>query len=102
MANFSSLRRDPNRPRKAVKKAFDLSKLVKTGLNKVEFSMLYVVPEIYVPPTLFDEMFMSNRPLRERLTSQLYLKEFYHETKSNPKTMLEAEKRKKLELLALI
>jgi len=39
--------------------------------------MLHVVPEIYVPPTLFDrDVNIKSKVTEERLTSQRYLKEY--------------------------
>jgi nucleotide-binding universal stress UspA family protein len=80
--------------RKALKKAIELSKLVKAGLNNVEINMLYVVPEIYVPFRLFDrDINIKSIVTGDRLTTQQYLKEFYHEMKSKTKTMLETQKK---------
>lgn len=68
---------------KALTKAVELAELIKKGGTKIEINMLHVVPEIYVPPTLFDrDVNINSKVTGERLTSQRYLKEYYHEMKS--------------------
>lgn len=68
---------------KALTKAVELAELIKKGGTKIEINMLHVVPEIYVPPTLFDrDVNIKSKVTGERLTSQRYLKEYYHEMKS--------------------
>ena len=68
------------------------------GGTKIEINMLHVVPEIYVPPTLFDrDVNIKSKVTGERLTSQRYLKEYYHEMKSKAKKMLETKKSKEIE-----
>ena len=52
----------------------------------------------YVPPTLFDrDVNIKSKVTGERLTSQRYLKEYYHEMKSKAKKMLETKKSKEIE-----
>jgi hypothetical protein len=51
-----------------------------------------------VPPTLFDrDVNIKSKVTGERLTSQRYLKEYYHEMKSEAKKMLETKKSKEIE-----
>lgn len=83
---------------KALKKAIELAALIEKGGSKIEINMLHVVSEIYVPPTLFDrDVNIKSTITGERLTSQQYLKEFYHEMKSKAKKMLETKKSKEIE-----
>ena len=83
---------------KALKKTIELAELIKKGGTKIEINMLHVVPELYVPPTLFDrDVNIKSKITGERLTSQQYLKEFYHEMKSKAKKMLETKKSKEIE-----
>jgi nucleotide-binding universal stress UspA family protein len=83
---------------KALKKAVEFAELIKKGGTKIEINMLYVVPEIYAPPTLFDrDVNIKSTITGERLTSQQYLKEFYHEMKSKAKKMLETKKSKEIQ-----
>lgn len=83
---------------KALKKAIELAALIEKGGTKIEINMLHVVSEIYVPPTLFDrDVNIKSTITGERLTSQQYLKEFYHEMKSKAKKMLETKKSKEIE-----
>jgi nucleotide-binding universal stress UspA family protein len=83
---------------KALKKAIELTELIKKGGTKIDIHMLHVVPEIYVPPTLFDrDVNIKSTITDERLTSQQYLKEFYHTMKSKAKKMLETKKSKEIE-----
>jgi nucleotide-binding universal stress UspA family protein len=61
----------------ALRKAVELAALIKKGGTNIEINMLYVVPEIYVPSTLFDrDVNIKSTITGERLTSQQYLKEF--------------------------
>jgi nucleotide-binding universal stress UspA family protein len=56
---------------KALMKAIELAELIKKGGTKIEINMLHVVPEIYVPPTLFDrDVNIKSKVTGERLTSQ--------------------------------
>lgn len=65
--------------------------------------MLNVVPEIYAPPTLFDrDVNIKSTITGERLTSQQYLKEFYHGIKSKAKKMLETKKSKEIDHVSSI
>ena len=51
-----------------------------------------------MPPTLFDrDVNIKSKVTGERLTSQRYLKEYYHEMKSKAKKMLETKKSKEIE-----
>jgi nucleotide-binding universal stress UspA family protein len=78
---------------KALKKAIELTELIDKGGTRIEISMLHVVAEIYVPPTLFDrDVNVKSKITGERLTSEQYLKEFYHEMKSKAMKMLETKK----------
>ncbi len=62
---------------KALTKALELAELIKKSGTKIEINMLHVVPEIYVPPTLFDrDVNIKLKVTEERLTSQRYLKEY--------------------------
>ena len=80
---------------KALKKAVEFAELIRKGGTKIEINMLYVVSEMYVPPTLFDrDVNIKSKITGERLTSQQYLKEFYHEMKLKAKKMLETKKSK--------
>lgn len=83
---------------KALKKTIELAELIKKGGTKIEINILHGVPELYVPPTLFDrDVNIKSKITGERLTSQQYLKEFYHEMKSKAKKMLETKKSKEIE-----
>jgi nucleotide-binding universal stress UspA family protein len=83
---------------KALKKAIELTELIDKGGTRIEINMLHVVAEIYVPPTLFDrDVNVKSKITGERLTSEQYLKEFYHEMKSKAMKMLETKKSKELE-----
>jgi nucleotide-binding universal stress UspA family protein len=83
---------------KALKKAIELTELIDKGGTRIEMYMLHVVAEIYVPPTLFDrDVNIKSKITGERLTSEQYLKEFYHEMKSKAMKMLETKKSKELE-----
>ncbi|MGH9982874.1 MAG: universal stress protein [Nitrososphaeraceae archaeon] len=78
---------------KALKKAVELAELIKKGGTSMEMNILHVVPEIFVPSTLFDkDVNIKSTITGDRLTSQQYLKEFYHEMKSKAKKMLEVKK----------
>jgi nucleotide-binding universal stress UspA family protein len=82
---------------KALKKAVEFAELIRKGRSRTEINMLYVVSEIYVPPTLFDrDVNIKSKITGERLTSKQYLKEFYHEMKSKAKKMLETKKSKEI------
>jgi len=82
---------------KALKKAVEFAELIRKGGTKIEINMLYVVSEMYVPPTLFDrDVNIKSKITGERLTSQQYLKEFYHEMKLKAKKMLETKKSKEI------
>lgn len=88
---------------KALEKAVELAKLIKKSGTKVWINMLYVVPEVYVPSTLFDrDVNIKSTITGERLTSQQYLKEFYHEMKSKAKTMLSTKKQQDLDSFNLM
>jgi len=83
---------------KALKKAVELVELIKKGGTKIEINMLHVVPEIYAPPTLFDrDVNIKSKITGKRLTSQQYLKEYYHEMKSKAKNKLETKKSREIE-----
>lgn len=99
MDNFSPLRWIQTvRQLSDFTKAVELAVLIKKGGTKIEINMLHVVPEIYVPPTLFDrDVNIKSKVTGERLTSQRYLKEYYHEMKSKAKKMLETKKSKEIE-----
>jgi nucleotide-binding universal stress UspA family protein len=78
---------------KALRKAIELAELIEMGGTSIELYMLYVVQEILVPSSLFDrDINIKSTITEERLTSQQYLKEFYHKMKSKAKKMLEAKK----------
>lgn len=83
---------------KALNKAIELTELIDKGGTRIEINMLHVVAEIYVPPTLFDrDVNIKSKITGERLTSEQYLKEFYHEMESKAMKMLETKKPKELE-----
>ncbi|MGH9976234.1 MAG: universal stress protein, partial [Nitrososphaeraceae archaeon] len=83
---------------KALKKTIELTELIDKGGTRIEINVLHVVAEIYVPPTLFDrDVNVKSKITGERLTSEQYLKEFYHKMKSKAMKMLETKKSNELE-----
>jgi nucleotide-binding universal stress UspA family protein len=62
---------------KALKKTIELAELIKKGGTKIEINILHVVPELYVPPTLFDrDVNIKSKITGERLLRNNISKNF--------------------------
>jgi len=80
---------------KALNFAINLATLCRTK-HAPEVNLLYVVEEINVPPSFEYGMKMSHTSLEEFKTTEEYLKEKYHNMKSNALKIL-GEKKKNFE-----
>lgn len=77
---------------KALNLAIDLATLCRTKQPPPEINLLYVVEEIHVPPSFEYGMKIRHTSLEEFKTTEEYLKEKYHDMKSNALKILDEKK----------